>query len=370
MNKTREHITAITLTGFFFLLFIIFFKPESAVEKIEGMKEIKELVNPDIINFGDPVEKEVFRQSVMAFYPASPGKADSLLQAIEEYRTAIFTNDEFKTGGQPRSLTFMVFWDITGMYIKFIIIFLIVMALTYYGAKTIGVLRFVREKQNRKSYLRILVNYLKTADHKKEKLDYLYNILALTGKALLKGLFYMILFAPAYVIAYSFKTRLETDSLFFMIILGVISNGLLINYANKFYTFLVSESKKGYVNTAVVKNLNSGWDKQAGIGYRKIFALIKDFDGHIFQHIYLNASHQYLQTIKEQASFLITGLVIIEMALNIQGHLCYELMQTILYGFYDITAVIIFLLFLLLKLTEIIVDRHYETESARLENRI
>ncbi len=63
-------------------------------------------------------------------------------------------------------------------------------------------------------------------------------------KALLKGVAYTILFAPAYVIAYSFKTRIDTDSLLFMIVLGVVSNGLLINYANKFYAFLAAESRK------------------------------------------------------------------------------------------------------------------------------
>jgi hypothetical protein len=44
------------------------------------------------------------------------------------------------------------------------------------------------------------------------------------------------------------------------------------------------------------------------------------------------------------------------MALNIQGHFCYELLQQILYKQYDIAAVIIFGIFLTVKATEIVID--------------
>jgi len=44
------------------------------------------------------------------------------------------------------------------------------------------------------------------------------------------------------------------------------------------------------------------------------------------------------------------------MALNIQGHFCYELLQQILYRQYDIAAFIIFGIFLTVKVTEIAID--------------
>jgi len=143
-----------------------------------------------------------------------------------------------------------------------------------------------------------------------------------------------------------------------MVLLGVISNAVLITYANKFFTFLVSESRKGYVETAITKNLFNSYSKggKDGISLKKIFSLKKHFPRHVFDHIYKNAHFQYLSTIKEQATFLITGLIIIEMALNIQNHLCYELLQNILYANYAIVALIVLAIYYLVKVTEMVVD--------------
>ena len=88
----------------------------------------------------------------------------------------------------------------------------------------------------------------------------------------------------------------------------------------------------------------------------------------MFQYIYANARYQYIPTMKQHASFLITGLIIIEMALNIQGHLCYELLQDILYRYYDIAIVIIFGVFLVVKATEMLVDYWFYYESQNYEN--
>ncbi len=81
----------------------------------------------------------------------------------------------------------------------------------------------------------------------------------------------------------------------------------------------------------------------------------------------MNARYQFLTTLKEHASFLITGLIIIEMALNIQGHLGYELMQNILYKQYDVVLSIILGMFLLVKSTEIVVDSwfHHRIQKVR-----
>ena len=189
-------------------------------------------------------------------------------------------------------------------------------------------------------------------------------------KAIIIALIYFVLFAPAYVIAYSLKTQFNTDTIVFMIILAVISNGLLITYTNKFYTFLVTESRKGYLQTAIVKNLNNTYThkKKSGISYTSIFNFKKHFPNHIFEHIFINARYQYLQTIKEQASFLISGLIIIEMALNIQGHFSYELLQQLLYKNYDIVIVIILGIFYIVKLTEIFTDWITHKEALKYEN--
>ena len=96
--------------------------------------------------------------------------------------------------------------------------------------------------------------------------------------------------------------------------------------------------------------------------------LRKRFENHVFHHVYVNARYQYIQSIKEQASFVITGLIIIEMALNIHGHLCYELLQNILFRNDQSAFLIIFLIFLLVKLTEIGVELWYNRETDRYEN--
>ena len=103
---------------------------------------------------------------------------------------------------------------------------------------------------------------------------------------LIKLFIYLVLFSPAYVIAYSFKTKFDTDSIIFMIILGVISNALLITYSQKFYTFLITESNKGYVETAIVKNLNNNYSF-ASIQISSILNLNKFFKGHVFDHIFI-----------------------------------------------------------------------------------
>jgi hypothetical protein len=124
------------------------------------------------------------------------------------------------------------------------------------------------------------------------------------------------------------------------------------------------------VQTAAVKGLNNDYSQKApdGISYRDIFRLRKFFPGHVFQHIFLNARYQYLSTIKEQASFLITGLVIIEMALNIHGHLCYEMLQNILYRQFDVVLAIILGIFWVVKATEIAADYWQQMETRKYEN--
>jgi hypothetical protein len=157
-----------------------------------------------------------------------------------------------------------------------------------------------------------------------------------------------------------------------MILLGSFSNGLLITYTQKFFAFLVTESRKGYLQTAVVKNLSQDYNQQSSRGIISLNSILrwnKIFPGHVFGHIYSNARYQYLSTLKEQAAFLITGLIIIEMALNIQNHLCYDLLQNILYQDYTSVLIASFGIFLIIKGTEVLTDVIYFKETAKYENR-
>jgi hypothetical protein len=241
------------------------------------------------------------------------------------------------------------------MYGKFVVVYIIVMVLTYYGVQTVAVWRYCRRRAA-----------LERAGFG-SPLGLLKRALGAFGRAVAS----FVLFCPAYVIAYSLRTELNTETVVFMTLLCVVSNGLLITYANKFYAFLVAEGRKGYVETALVKNLKRTYDPHAkqGIPLKAILRLRKRFDGHVFGHIFNNARYQYLSTVKEQASFLITGLIITEMALNIHGYLSYEMLRQLLYRNYAVVIVIVLGIFYTVKVTEIVVDILVHRASLRYANR-
>jgi hypothetical protein len=237
-----------------------------------------------------------------------------------------------------------------GMVIRFVLVYIAVMLLTYYGAQTLALFRFVQRKQ------------AITSDRSPARRF---------GAAVFRTVMSFLLFAPGYVIVYSLKSVVDTSSVLVMILLGVVSNGVLVNYSNKFYTLLVNESRRGYVETAIVKNVHSSyqWNVPDGLRLRWMFRLRKKFPGHMLEHIVHNARYQYRATLKEQAAFVITGLVIIEMALNIQGHLCYELLQAILFKQYDTVLGIMFAVFSLVKVTDLAVDTWIWKTESHLSNR-
>jgi len=304
-------------------------------------------------DYENPLQNSLLKETLNIFY--TENVADSLLQLYEsEYNKELpFDNIQLKNEINAENILQILF-----MFFKFIVIYVLVLGLTYYGVQTLAVFRFATKKQNKPPLLIRAVNNLKKIKKGipiKTASQLIIKSISSVIMAILKLITYLILFSPAYVIAYSFKTKFDTDSIIFMIFLGVISNALLITYSQKFYTFLVTESNKGYVETAIVKNLNNDYGF-GSIQISTVLNLKKFFPGHVFNHIFINAQHQYYSTIKEQAAFLITGLIIIEMALNIHGHLSYELMQNLLYQKYQLILVILFLIYLTVKATEIFVD--------------
>lgn len=372
-RKLTEHLLGIALVSLIFLVLIFNVEKEKKPQNSAGNAEIEALLRLESLDVANPLHRALLRETLELYYPGEPGRADSLLRAIDRYR-AERAREIARKAGLYQGLSGGKLWELGGMYLKFILAYLVVMLLTYYGVQTLAALRFVRMKQNRESYLAELANSLANIRRRKEVSQILSDLARSAGllaKAAGKGFAYLVLFSPAYVIAYSFRTGFNTDTFFFLVLLGVISNGLLITYAQKFYTFLVAESRKGYVETAIVKGLHNDYRYGAtdGISPRAILRWKKQFPGHVFQHIFLNARYQYLATFKEQASFLITGLVIIEMALNIQGHLCYEMLQNILYKQFDVVFAIGLGIFWVVKATEIAADYWREAETRKYENR-
>jgi hypothetical protein len=355
--KLFEHALSIAFVSA--LLLVLLFFAQSAVNAVamHEQSRLKAYGNLNFVDFKDPFHKALLKDVMNIYYPDQYDTNAVIVGSILASREQEFENKLQKSYLEeklsPRKLL-----QLLGMYVKFLIVYIIVMFLTYYGVQTLAVLRYVKKKQHAQRTERAARATLA---------DRLQKIIGAVGKTAA----YFVLFSPAYVIAYSIRTEFNTDTVVFMALLGVISNGLLVTYMNKFYAFLIAESRKGYVETAVVKNLNVSYDPHAagGISYKDILRPAKRFTGHVFDHIFKNARRQYLSTIKEQASFLITGLIIIEMALNIHGHLSYELLRQLLYKNYDIVIVIVLGIFYTVKGTEIFVDWMMNREEKKYENK-
>jgi len=368
-TKLLVHGAGIILMAAVFWVFI------SAVEvlRIESRKsdkEIQKYLDLNKIDFGDPLDRTLFRESLDIFYNGQTQRNDSVLTAIDNLRQRQFSDPDYKTSEKQSGLTWYMVSRLSGMFLQFIAVYGIVLIIIYLLAQRIAVYRFIKMKQHCESYLiqaLVLFNNARANQIGLINWSVVRKSAFLFMKALVKGIFLMLLFSPAYVIAYAVKTTIDTSSILFLILLGIISNGVLIHTANKFFTFLVSESRKGYVQTAVVKNLHASyeWNAPEGIPLRTLLNIKHGFRSHVFQPIFFNARFQFIPALKEHASFLVTGLIIIEMALNIQGHFCYELLQQILYKQYDIAAVIIFCIFLTVKATEIAIDIWEHKEKRR-----
>ncbi|HMA65934.1 MAG: hypothetical protein ACM31E_05490 [Fibrobacterota bacterium] len=357
-NKLIEHIAGIAFVTVLIVILMFVFSAMRKNEETYAGSRVKEFLDIKIQNPDDRFQRALLKDAMNIFYPDRAELNDTLVSEILTIKGDQF-NKRIQSTNTKKSLSASVFLELTGLYLKFLFIYIVVMILTYYGVQTLGTWRFVREKH--KEHLSI---------HNPELYHKNRFSFATIAFNLLKTFAYLILFSPAYVIAYSIRTEFNTDSIFFMIFLGVISNGLLMMYTNKFHAFLVSESRKGYVDTARVKNLNEEFTiSHQGIPLTSLLHPFKKFKGHLFEHIFRNAHFQYLSTIKEQASFLITGLVIIEMALNIQGHFNYELLRQLLFQNYSIVLVIVAMIFYTVKFTEIVTDYLIHREIKRYENR-
>ena len=304
-------------------------------------------------DLSNPFQKALFDDVMNIYFPGQFDKNKAEVSHLADAQEKAL-RDKLENSSEKEGLTLGTWTRILGMYVKFIIVYVLVMLLTYYGVQTLGAWRFCRKKGHDEwgalSFPTMILRALKKT-------------------ALFIATF--ILFCPAYVIAYSLRTELNTDTVFFMVVLCVISNGLLMVYSNKFYAFLTAESRKGYVETALAKNLKNSYSQREpdGISYAALIAPVKRFNGHVFDAIFRNARGQYLSTIKEQASFLISGMIITEMALNLHGYLSYELLRQMLYGNAAIVIVMILGIFYLVKATEIFADFLVFREEKKYSNK-
>jgi len=352
-HKLLEHFAGIVFVTLALLaaLWVVTVSVKAAERRQNaGMDQLGDL---SFINFNSRFDLALLHDAINLYYPGRADRNDSLFNAIVKHKQREFTG-RLQNTRVAEKLSWEKSAVVLGMYARFLLIYVLVMVLTYYGVQTLAAFRFVYKKR--------LAAAPGPSPARKFR-RWLVSLLAGSGV--------FLLFCPAYVIAYSIRTEFNTDTAVFLVLLGVVSNGVLITYANKFYAFLVAESRKGYVATAMVKNLHAEYrfHGAGGISPASLFAPVKKFRGHVFDHIFINARGQYLSTIKEQASFLITGLIIIEMALNIHGYLNYEMLRQLLYKNYSIVAVIMLLIFYTVKMTEIYSDYLVYMDKRKYENK-
>ena len=166
-----------------------------------------------------------------------------------------------------------------------------------------------------------------------------------------------MMFSPAYVTAYSLKLDFVGNSTIVVILLSLFSNTVLVFFIQKFYITLKKEYEKGYVTTAMLKGLNNEYQlNNQFFRFRTLLKPFRKFEGHAFDHVYKNSIIQFISILKEAIPILLTSLIIVEMALNVQGSLCYDLLIKLNNLSFIHTFIIIFLIYIGLKSVEFVVE--------------
>ena len=366
VERYKEHGAALLLVSGLLIAWAVYLAPDSRpARSAPPFAHALEIINPN-----EPLNRALLQDMLDWYRPDQPEQNEAVLSALQTFRKQQLRQ---LRPDHVAQIPFRAkeFRRLLAMFLNFILLYLLALGLTYYGVQTLAVYLFIRKQRHIPPFLIQIKNAAHALGHttaRTRRLRHARELASVLGAGLMRALAQALLFTPAYVTAYSIKSDFNTDSVLFLILLAVVSNGLLIQYANKFFTLLISESRKGYVLTARVKNLNHAYEPQAegGISLRQILALRKSFPGHVFGHIFMNARFQYIETLKEQAAFLISSLIIIEMALNIHGHFSYELLQQLLYKNYHYALLMALGYFILVKATDMLAEALKQHEKNKL----
>src|SRR5512142_1202185 len=151
--RTRmiTHVSSLLLMAIIFgVLIVAVDRQRGAVQDTErGLQRYLTLRDVD---FGDPIDRSIFRESLSLFYPGQPARNDSLMRAIDGLRQRQFTDPRYKTGTNLQGLNWQVAREIGGMYLQFVGVYIVALVLIYLCAQRIAIYRFVKMKQHRESY--------------------------------------------------------------------------------------------------------------------------------------------------------------------------------------------------------------------------
>ena len=228
-QKFTAHLISILFIGSLFIILHTWLKSESTEKSYTYGDQIQEYMQLQFLDLNSPEDRILLEETLNFYDPGNIIQHSDLMADLERYlndrMTASARTDELSDGISAKR--FMI---ILGMLLKFAVVYILVLLLTYYGVETFAVYRFIRA-QNPVTFITSLTvagQRMMNAGNWPKRFSYLWKLLVKIGRGFFRALIMLTLFAPAYVIAYSFKTSFDTDSLLLMIILGVISNGLLI----------------------------------------------------------------------------------------------------------------------------------------------
>ena len=189
VQKLIEHILGIIVVSITLIciLFLLNIHKQNAAK--EELTNISKFVTCDFIDFNDPFHKALLKDVMNIYYPGQYDKNSKTVNDIIYYREKEFS-ESLQKSHVSEQLTGKRLLHLLGMYIKFILVYVLVMVLTYYGVQTLGVWRFIRRKQ-------------RSPAHRSKHSRKIGAILLTPFKKVVKGIIYFILFSPAYVIAYS-----------------------------------------------------------------------------------------------------------------------------------------------------------------------
>jgi hypothetical protein len=321
------------------------------------------------LDINSSYDRQIFEDGVSNVLKENPAEKAELITSINKFTEEKYTNKELKTGNRKETLSFSTLPGILWKFLKFLFLFFLVEISIFYFSERLALIKFYLVKEKKNSFVGKIYQTIRERKdfYVKEKLDWLKIFLLLIGM-LVRFVGYLVLFSPVYVIAYVLKFNSENFTFIWGILFGIFTNGVLIAGVNKFYHLLITESKRGYVETAMVKNVplfpKAEWRKLL-----KILLLKKgDFGETIVTQIFASAHLQFVPSFKEVSRFVITGLIIIGMALNIQSGVFYQMLRSFLFAEYDILFFILFLIFTTVKFVDTAIDLYAVRESGKYEN--
>jgi len=340
----KHTLLFLSVAGLFFLLWLLTSRLTSAPPAPRD-EAGERWLQDSLILWQDPVHQAIV-EDVWDLAGNDPDGEQFVRQMAR--RKSAETATEIDRLRQQKSL---ISTDFSGFILRFLSFFLLfggVLAISVWGAETLGLIRFIFKNQQRQP-------------GSAHRLHPVAGFLSL-----------FVLFSPGYLIAYILRPVFPTDSALLIVALGVFTNGTLAVYSQKYLNLLSQEFEKGYILAARIRNVTDSFStgRNQPVSWKEIFGIRKNFHGHLLHHGLLNTRRQFRETVRELAAFTITSLIILEMALNIQGRYGYELLRQLLYGNLADVFVMMAGLFLMVKLTDVVIDLAAFRQDNRYLNQV